>query len=107
MSLADVFVLPSLWEGLPLVLIEAGSLGRPMVATDIGGTREIVTDGETGLLVPPADPAALAAAVHRLLADPVLAARLGENARRTIPPLFTLERMVREYEGIYSSLARG
>jgi len=104
MSLCDVFVLPSLWEGLPLVLIEAAALGRPIVATDIGGSREIITRGETGLLVPPADPQALAAAVNRLLDDPVLAARLGENARRTIPPRFTLERMVDEYSKIYKSL---
>jgi glycosyltransferase involved in cell wall biosynthesis len=104
MSLFDIFVLPSLWEGLPLVLIEAAAMGKPIVATDIGGSGEIVMDGETGLLVPPADSAALAAAINRLLADPVLAARLGENARRTIPPRFTLGRMVDEYSEIYMSL---
>jgi glycosyltransferase involved in cell wall biosynthesis len=104
MFLFDVFVLPSLWEGLPLVLIEAASLGKPIVATDIGGTREIIADGETGLLVPPADPDALAGAVNRLLSDRALAARLAANAKSTIPPRFTLGRMVREYSEIYSSL---
>ncbi|MCX6561015.1 MAG: glycosyltransferase [Candidatus Aminicenantes bacterium] len=104
MSLFDIFVLPSLWEGLPLVLIEAASLGKPIVVTDIGGTREIITDGETGLLVPPADPAALAAAINRLLCDPALAARLAANAKSTIPPRFTLDRMVSDYSEIYSSL---
>lgn len=105
MSLFDIFVLPSLWEGLPLVLIEAAALGRPIVATDIGGSREIISHGGTGLLVPPADPAALAAAVNRLLGDPALAARLGAKAKSLIPHQFTLERMVREYESIYVSLA--
>ncbi len=105
LSLFDVFVLPSLWEGLPLVLIEAAILGRPIVATDIDGTREIIRDGETGLLVPPADPAALAGAILRLLDDPGLARRLGESGRRDIPPAFTLERMVAETERLYLDLA--
>jgi glycosyltransferase involved in cell wall biosynthesis len=104
LSRLDVFVLPSLWEGLPLVLIEAAALGKPIVATAVEGTREIVTDGETGLLVPPADPAALAAAVNRLLDDPALAARLGAQARETIPPRFTLAKMIAGYEEIYASL---
>ncbi len=103
MSLFDVFVLPSLWEGLPLVLIEAAASGKPIVATDIGGSREIISHGETGLLVPPADPAALAAAVNRLLGDPALAARLAAAAKSSIPPRFTLERMIAEYSEIYSS----
>jgi glycosyltransferase involved in cell wall biosynthesis len=105
LSRLDVFVLPSLWEGLPLVLIEAAALGRPIVATAVDGSREIIADGETGLLVPPADPAALAAAVKRLLDDPVLAARLAARARETIPPRFTLEKMVDGYEEIYLAQA--
>jgi len=104
LSRLDVFVLPSLWEGLPLVLIEAAALGKPIVATAVDGSREIVTDGETGLLVPPADPAALAAAVKRLLDDPALAARLGARARETIPPRFTLEKMIAGYADLYVSL---
>lgn len=105
LSLFDVFVLPSLWEGLPLVLIEAAILGRPIAATDIDGTREIIRDGETGLLVPPADAPALAQAVLRLLEDPGLARRLGEAARKEIPPAFSLERMVSETERLYLDLA--
>jgi glycosyltransferase involved in cell wall biosynthesis len=105
MSLYDIFVLPSLWEGLPLVLIEAAALGKPIVATDIGGSREIISHGETGLLVPAADPVALAAAVNRLLGDPALSARLAANAKSSIPPRFTLERMIAEYSEIYSSFA--
>lgn len=104
LSRLDVFVLPSLWEGLPLVLIEAAALGKPIVATAVDGSREIVADGETGLLVPPADPAALAAAVNRLLDDPALAARLAARARETIPPRFTMEKMIAGYEELYASL---
>ncbi len=105
LSLFDVFVLPSLWEGLPLVLIEAAILGRPIVATDIDGSREIIRDGETGLLVPPADPKALAGAVLRLLDDPSLARRLGEASRKDIPPVYSLERMIAETERLYLDLA--
>lgn len=105
LSLLDVFVLPSLWEGLPLVLIEAAALGKPIVATSVDGSREIITDGQTGLLVPAGDPAALAAAVRRLLDDSALASRLGEAARVSIPPRFTLEAMIAGYAELYQSLA--
>ena len=105
LSRLDVFVLPSLWEGLPLVLIEAAALGKPIVATSVDGSREIITDGETGLLVPAGDPAALAAAVRRLLGDPDLAVRLGKTARASIPPRFTLEAMIADYADLYLSLA--
>jgi glycosyltransferase involved in cell wall biosynthesis len=105
LSLFDVFVLPSLWEGLPLVLIEAASLGKPIVASAIDGVREVLRDGETGLLVPPAKPAELAAAVVRLLEDRDLAAKLGAAARREIPPRFTLGRMVGDTQNLYLELA--
>ncbi len=105
LSAFDIFVLPSLWEGLPLVLIEAAGLGKPIIATDIEGSREIIRDGETGLLVPPADPDALAGAVRRLLEAPALARRLAEKARSEIPPAFGLKRMVAETERLYLDLA--
>ncbi len=101
----DIFVLPSLWEGLPLVLIEAAALGRPIVATSVDGSREIIVDGETGLLVPAGDPAALAAAVNRFLDDSALAARLGEAARASVPPRFTLDVMIAVHSELYLSLA--
>ena len=105
LALFDVLVLPSLWEGLPLVLLEAAMLGKPIVATDIDGVREVVRDGETGLLVPPARPDALAAAVVGLLDDPGLAARLGGAARSEIQAEFSLERMVKETQNLYLDLA--
>jgi len=106
-SAFDLFVLPSLWEGLPFVLIEAAALGKPIVATNVEGNNEVITDGETGLLVPARDPEALAAAVIRLLRDRPLAARLAASAKRLIPPRFTLARMARETEDLYLSTWRG
>jgi glycosyltransferase involved in cell wall biosynthesis len=88
----DVFVLPSRGEHFGRVLVEAMALGKPVVATDAGGVPEIVRDGETGLLAPPADPAALAAAVARLVEDAAQRARLGEAGRRRAADEFSLER---------------
>ncbi len=105
LSLFNVFVLPSLWEGLPLVLIEAAALGKPIVATDVDGSREILSNGETGLLVPAADPPALASAVNRLLDDPDLASRLASRAKETIPSRYSLEAMIAAYADLYLSLS--
>jgi glycosyltransferase involved in cell wall biosynthesis len=106
LSLFDIFALPSLWEGLPLVLLEAAAMGKPIVATDIDGVREVIRNGETGLLVPPANPERLAEAILRLLQDRNLARRLGENAKATIPPSFTLSKMIDETEQLYLRLFR-
>jgi len=106
LAAADVFVLPSLWEGLPYVLIEAAALGKPIVATDIDGVREVIRSGETGVLVPPRDPGRLAAALILLLRDQDLACKLGERAKRDIPPGFSLERMIRETEILYQDVFR-
>ncbi len=78
---ADIFVLPSHREGMPRSIIEAMLTGLPVVATDIRGSREEVIDGETGLLVPVADPAALAAGLSRLARDPSMRARMGAAGR--------------------------
>lgn len=79
---ADVFALPTLGDCLPMVLSEAGAVGLPLLSTAVGAIPEIVRDGETGLLVPPGDPVAVAAALRRLVDDPDLRRRLGEGARR-------------------------
>lgn len=81
LAAADAFCLPSHFEGLPMSIIEAMLTGLPVVATDIRGPREQVVDDETGLLVPPATVAPLAAALSRLAADPALRARMGEAGR--------------------------
>ena len=71
----DLFVLPTHQEALGTAFIEAGAMGLPVVATNVDGVPEVVVDGETGVLVPPRDPAALAAAISRFLEDPMLPAQ--------------------------------
>lgn len=100
----DVFVLPSLWEGFGLVLLEAMAAGRPVVASAVGAIPEIVRDGETGLLVPPGDSAALARAVVRVLRDPDLAARLGRAGRAGVETRFGLAGMVANTDALYQRL---
>jgi glycosyltransferase involved in cell wall biosynthesis len=104
LAACDLVVLPSLYEGLPLSLIEAMAARRPIVATDIGGTRELVRDRLDGLLVPPGDPVALAAAIGRLRDDPGLAARLVDAGAARAAERFGAERMVRAVEAEYEEL---
>lgn len=106
LSLFDVFVLPSLWEGLPFVLIEAASLRKPIVATAVDGITEVVENGMTGCLVPPGNPRALADAIINLIQDRQKASRLAANARSIIPPRFPLRRMVEQTQNLYVDLWR-
>jgi glycosyltransferase involved in cell wall biosynthesis len=101
---ASVFVLPSHAEGLPMSLLEAMAAGCPVVATPVGGVPDLVVDGENGLLVPPGDPHALAAALARILRDPALARRLGRAARATIEARYTAERSIDRLEQLYAGL---
>ena len=100
----DVFVLPSLYEGLPLSILEAMAAGRPIIATQIGGTDEAVLDGETGLLVPPADPTALAAAIRSILGDRVFAQRLASAGRRRVEQEFSTAAMLQQVTQVYTEL---
>jgi glycosyltransferase involved in cell wall biosynthesis len=97
----DVFVLSSVSEGLSIATLEAMAAGKPVVVTRSGGPQEIVEDGRTGFLVPPADPAALAARICELLDNPNLAATLGRNARQEVENKFSLAGMIGEYERLY------
>ncbi len=106
LSALDLFVLPSHSEGVSLALLEAMAAGLPVIATAVGGLPEVVTDGDNGLLVPPEDPEALATALERLLEDPALAQRLGANARRHVEENFSLERLGREINEIYTELIK-
>jgi glycosyltransferase involved in cell wall biosynthesis len=102
----DVVALPSRFEGFPLTVLEALLARSAVAATDVGSVAEAVHGDETGLLVPPEDPAALAAAIRRLLADPPLRRRLGEQGRRLVLDRFTAGQMARAYESLYAELLR-
>ncbi len=104
LSSFTVAVMPSLNEALSNVLLESMAAGAPVVATRVGGTPEAVQDGVNGLLVPPGEPLPLANAICELLANPPLAARLGEAARRSIDERFSMTRMVAATEQLYRSL---
>jgi len=98
---SSVFVLSSRSEALPVSVLEAIAAGLPVVATRVGGVPELVVDGETGFLVPPADPAALAAALQRLLDEPELRARLGAAGRVRAEEHFALDSFVESHLDLY------
>ncbi|MFQ5945156.1 MAG: glycosyltransferase family 4 protein [Anaerolineae bacterium] len=104
LALFDLFILPSLGESFGRVILEAMAMQKAVVATNTGGVPEIVLDGETGVLVPPADPAAMAGAVISLLDDPTRAATLGEAGRRRVASEFSLTHHVDATERLYASL---
>jgi len=106
LTAADLVVLPSLFEGLPLIILEAMAAGRPVVATSTFGTDEAVVDGITGRLVPPGDGQALAAGVLEALTSPKLVARWGASGRERWRHEFTAERMVRQTVTVYEDLLR-
>jgi glycosyltransferase involved in cell wall biosynthesis len=101
MSRLEVVVLPSRNEGLPLVLLEAMALGRPVVASAVGGIPEVIEDGVNGLLVRPDDPTGLAAAIARLLGDPDLRASMSAAARRTVEQRWSLHETAERYLALY------
>ena len=104
MAASDLFVLPSLFEGLPLAVLEAMAAGLPVVATAVGGTDEAVVDEVTGRLVRPGDAAALATAITACLSDPAMASAFGAAARARFRTVFTARRMANETAALYSSL---
>jgi glycosyltransferase involved in cell wall biosynthesis len=110
LAATDLFVLPSLWEGCPMVILEAWAAGVPVIATDVPGTRDLIRDGENGLLVPPKDPVALAEAIERLWKDPPLREQLVTGGYESLD-LYRLDEMTgricRVYEGnLASSIVR-
>ncbi len=105
-TLFDVFVLASETEGLPLVILEAMALGIPIVATDVGGLREVIISNENGVLVPPKRPAELARAVSALLQDPTYAGAMSDRAKETVRRRFSVATMVADYERLYRKVWR-
>jgi len=103
----DLFVLPSVVEGMSNALLEAMAVGLPVVATDVGGNSEVVVDGESGLLVPAADAPALAAAVVKLLQSPELASEMAQAGRRRVAERYPESAMVRRLEDLYLGLLDG
>jgi glycosyltransferase involved in cell wall biosynthesis len=100
----DLFVLPSRTEGMSNALLEAMAMELPVVATAVGGNSEVITADTTGVLVPPDDPAALAAAIEVVATTPGLGERLGAAARRRVEERFGARAMVRRLETVYASV---
>ncbi len=101
LQLAEFFVLTSRQEGLPYVLLEAASLGKPFIATDVGGVGEFVIDGITGLLIPPEHPALVAESIRRFLIQPALVHTLGDSARRLYEARHTTSDFISNTETLY------
>ena len=107
LALTDVFVLTSIREGLPNVVLEAMAAGKPVVASRVGGTPEVVVDGVTGFIISPRDASACAEAICCLLDNRVKAAAMGERGRARVLEMFTHARMVRQTEEVYFHLQPG
>ncbi len=104
LAAADVVVLPSLWEGLPLTLLEAMVRARPVIASAVGGVPEVVEDGVSGMLVPPGRPEALATALEQLHRHPRAAEGLGRAAAERVRTDFTWKRVVERFEAVYDEV---
>jgi glycosyltransferase involved in cell wall biosynthesis len=107
LAAVDLFVMPSLWEGLPLSMVLAMGAGLPVVATRVAGIPEVVQDGVTGVLVPPADVPALGAGLARLVSDPALRQRLGAAAAAFVRPRFGVDGYVASVTDLYDRLLAG
>jgi glycosyltransferase involved in cell wall biosynthesis len=103
---ADLVVLPSLWEGLSISLLEAMAMKKPIVTTSIGSNLEVVKDGESALIVPPKNPGALADAIVRLARDSTLRSRLAEEALARYKQQYTVHKMLEGYRQLYLELLR-
>jgi glycosyltransferase involved in cell wall biosynthesis len=106
LAISDVFVLPSLSEGLSIAILEAMAAGKPVVTTRVGGNPELVVHGETGVLVPPGEAGPLALAVTGVLTNAVEARRLGANGLEHVRRHFSMAAMMKAYESIYDGVLR-
>jgi glycosyltransferase involved in cell wall biosynthesis len=104
LGIMDVFAFPSRWEGFPNAVLEAMAAGRPVVATAVGGTPELVVDGETGFLVPAGDVKAFTREIECLLDDPDLGQQMGSAGRQRVKQFFTIERATHQIESLYERL---
>jgi glycosyltransferase involved in cell wall biosynthesis len=106
LNAADIYCLPSLWEGLPIGILEAMSMGKVVIATPVDGTKEIISHNNNGLLFPVGDPNRLALTILSIHKDAELRSRLGENAVATILEKFTVDSMVRKIEDHYKLMVK-
>ncbi len=106
LAISNIFVLASLWEGLPASIMEAMASRLPVVATDVGGVSEIVINNETGILVPPQNPQALAEAILTVLSDSHRVRNMGKMGQERIKENFTVEKMVKATEDLYEDIIR-
>jgi len=104
LATATLFVLPSLWEGLSIALLEAMASGKSIVATAVSGTTQVMVPGETGLIVPPGNSPALASAIIQLLSDPVWAQGMGRAAKQHVATNFSAQKQAKEYLALYRRL---
>lgn len=106
LSVSDLFVLSSRWEGLPYTVLEAMLMEKPVVATKVDGIPEAVSDGETGILVQPEDPVGLAEAMLSLLGDGAKRVKMGKAGRKVVEERFRLEQMLGQIEQVYNQLLK-
>jgi glycosyltransferase involved in cell wall biosynthesis len=104
LSFTDLGIISSVAEGIPQFLFQIMAMGKPVIATEVGGIPEIVTSGVTGVLIPPEDPAALAKALVQVLGDPGSARRLGEEGRRLVEKEYTVEKMAEKVYRVYQQV---
>ncbi|PIX22536.1 MAG: glycosyl transferase family 1, partial [Deltaproteobacteria bacterium CG_4_8_14_3_um_filter_43_13] len=102
----DIFALPSLNEGMGRVLVEAMAMGKPIVASDIGGIPDLVKDGANGILFTPRDVDAMAEAIIKLLLDRELRRKMGNEGKKLAYPAYDASVMVRKIEGLYKDLLK-
>jgi glycosyltransferase involved in cell wall biosynthesis len=107
LPMCDMFVQSSIWEAMSVVVLEAMAAGKPMVVTSVGENPHVVIDGETGIIVPPANPAALAEGLRRLLRDPGLRQRMGEAGRQRYDRALTVRHMIEAHQKLYADLLQG
>ena len=104
LSFTDLGIISSVAEGIPQFLFQIMAMGKPVIATEVGGIPEIVTSGVTGVLIPPEDPAALAKAMVQVLGDPGSARRLGAEGRRLVEQGYTVEKMAEKVYKVYQQV---
>jgi glycosyltransferase involved in cell wall biosynthesis len=102
LNACDLFVLPSLFEGLPISILEAMCAGKPVIATAIPGNEEAVIEGQTGYLTPPRDPGSLAAAIRSMLADPEMRSRMGRAGKEIVLQKYSAPAMIRQITEVYA-----